>query len=251
MVDRNTRPESGKRSAAELGSTGGSERGVVKKMKSFSMEDILASSSSPSTSPQLPKEWIKNQPAEGSQSVNSTAGMQPQHPSVHHAAAVAAASWHPWAAAHHQLLSAILYPHMVSSRTSANSPLANQFAVSDFTANSSRIPSSLHQGGSCSRVRSREELDSLSTSAFISSITSSLNSCFNGGKRKRRHRTIFTEEQLERLEAAFRKTHYPDVYIREQLALTVDLKEERVEVRTSPVRQPFVKLFPHSYHVFN
>ncbi|XP_037974825.1 visual system homeobox 1 [Plutella xylostella] len=49
-------------------------------------------------------------------------------------------------------------------------------------------------------------------------------------KRKRRHRTIFTEEQLEQLENTFDKTHYPDVVLREQLALRVDLKEERVEV---------------------
>lgn len=60
--------------------------------------------------------------------------------------------------------------------------------------------------------------------AALSSMTTS------GGKRKRRHRTIFTEEQLEKLEATFLHTHYPDVLLREQLALTVDLKEERVEV---------------------
>ncbi|GCC34520.1 hypothetical protein chiPu_0012994 [Chiloscyllium punctatum] len=49
-------------------------------------------------------------------------------------------------------------------------------------------------------------------------------------KRTRRHRTIFTEEQLAALEEFFQRNQYPDVVSREQLAKQVQLREERVEV---------------------
>jgi hypothetical protein len=53
----------------------------------------------------------------------------------------------------------------------------------------------------------------------------------NGGKRKRRHRTIFSEHQLNILEKTFNtQTHYPDVALRDRLAAECQLKEERVEV---------------------
>lgn len=49
-------------------------------------------------------------------------------------------------------------------------------------------------------------------------------------RRTRRHRTIFTEEQLDALEELFLQNQYPDVNTREKLAQQTNLREERVEV---------------------
>lgn len=49
-------------------------------------------------------------------------------------------------------------------------------------------------------------------------------------KKPKRTRTAFSNLQLDQLEIAFSRSHYPDVFTREDLSSKLNIKEDRIQV---------------------
>ena len=82
--------------------------------------------------------------------------------------------------------------------------------------------SSFSQPGKVSRVVESPLVSENSNSSWSNDSTSS--------RKGRRERTTFTPHQLEVLESLYRKTEYPDIFAREEVALKVNLPETKIVI---------------------